>query len=205
MPLRRIGVLGGTFDPIHLGHLVVADEVARRLHLDEVVFAPSGESWHKDSSAAARSADRLAMVQAAVAGDARFRVTSVDIDRDGPTYTVDTLDDLAAADARRHPGDPARWVFIAGADALAEFATWRDPEGILERAEVVAVTRPGHPMRIPEPYGARIARVEIPALDIASREIRRRVAAGESIEQLVPAGVARIIAERRLYADPATC
>ena len=204
MPLRRIGVLGGTFDPIHLGHLVAADEVVARLDLDEVIFAPAGESWHKDSSSAARSADRLAMVQAAVAGDARFRATSVDIDRPGPTYTVDTLDDLMADDARRHPGDPAHWVFIAGADALAEFATWRDPAGILERAEVVAVTRPGHAMRIPDPYGTRVTRVEIPALDIASREIRRKVAAGEPIDDLVPAGVARIIAERRLYVDPAT-
>ena len=202
MPARRIGVLGGTFDPIHRGHLVVADDVARRLHLDEVVFAPSGESWHKSTTAAARSADRLAMVQAAIADDPRFRVTTVDIDRGGPTFTVDTLTDLQAEDARAHPQDPAEWVFIAGADALAGFATWRDPEGILERAEVVAVTRPGHAMRIPEPFDQHVTRIEIPALDVSSSEIRRRVAAGESIDDLVPAGVAEIIAERGLYAEP---
>ena len=202
MPARRIGVLGGTFDPIHRGHLVAADEAARRLHLDEVVFAPSGESWHKSTTAAARSADRLAMVQAAIADDPRFRVTTVDIDRGGPTFTVDTLTDLQAEDARAHPQDPAEWVFIAGADALAGFATWRDPEGILERAEVVAVTRPGHAMRIPEPFDQHVTRIEIPALDVSSSEIRRRVAAGESIDDLVPAGVAEIIAERGLYAEP---
>lgn len=202
MPARRIGVLGGTFDPIHRGHLVAADEAARRLRLDEVVFAPSGESWHKSTTAAARSADRLAMVQAAIADDPRFRATTVDIDRGGPTFTVDTLTDLQAEDARAHPQDPAEWVFIAGADALAGFASWRDPEGILERAEVVAVTRPGHAMRIPEPFDQHVTRIEIPALDVSSSEIRRRVAAGESIDDLVPAGVAAIIAERGLYVEP---
>ena len=203
MSARRIGVLGGTFDPIHLGHLFVADEVARRLHLDEVVFAPSGESWHKSTTAAARSADRLAMVEAAIAGDPRFRVTSVDIDRAGPTFTIDTLDDLSREDARRHPDDPARWVFIAGVDAVAGLASWRDPEGILARAEVVAVTRPGHGLAIPEPFAGRIAVLEIPALDISSSDIRRRVSKGESIDDLVPRGVAAIIAERGLYADEA--
>lgn len=202
MPARRIGVLGGTFDPIHRGHLVAADEAARRLHLDEVVFAPSGESWHKTTTAAARSADRLAMVQAAIAGDPRFRITTVDIDRAGPTFTVDTLTDLQAEDARSHPRDPAHWVFVAGADALSGFASWRDPEGILQRAEVVAVTRPGHALRIPAPFDERITGIEIPALDVSSREIRRRVAAGEPIDELVPPGVAAIIAERGLYARP---
>ena len=201
MPVRRIGVLGGTFDPIHLGHLVVAEEAARRLRLDEIVFVPSGESWHKDTTAAARSADRLAMVQEAIAADPRFTASSVDIDRGGPTFTIDTLEDLRAQDARAHPDDPAEWTFIAGADALADFATWRDPDGILERAEVVAVTRPGHALLIPEPYGARIRCLEIPALDVSSREIRRRVAAGEPIDDLVPSGVARLIRERGLYAE----
>lgn len=202
MAARRIGVLGGTFDPIHRGHLVVADEVARRMRLDAVVFAPSGESWHKSTSAAARSADRLAMVRAAIADDPRFRATTVDIDRAGPTFTVDTLTDLQAEDARAHPGDPAQWVFIAGADALAAFATWRDPQGILDRAEVVAVTRPGHALRIPAPFDERITPIEIPALDVSSSEIRRRVAAGESIIGLVPDPVAAIIAECGLYTEP---
>lgn len=203
MSARRIGVLGGTFDPIHRGHLVVADEAARRLGLDVIVLAPAGESWHKATTAAARSADRLAMVQAAIAGDPRLRATSVDIDRGGPTFTVDTLDDLRAEDARLHPGDPAQWVFIAGADALASLASWRDPEGILARAEVVAVTRPGHPLQIPEPFAARVTCLEIPALDISSSEVRRRVAAGEPIDDVVPAGVARLIDERGLYAAAA--
>lgn len=199
---RRIGVLGGTFDPIHRGHLVIADELIRRLDLDTVIFAPSGESWHKPTTSGTRSADRLAMVRAAIAADPRLAATSVDIDRAGPTYTIDTLTELQAADAMAHPGDPAEWVFITGADALAGFGSWRDPVGILRHAEVVGVSRPGYLLAVPEQFVGGITTIEVPAIDVSSREIRRRVAAGESIIELVPGPVADYIAEHRLYAEP---
>lgn len=197
MTARRIGVLGGTFDPVHLGHLVVADEAVRRLRLDRLLFAPSGESWHKPTTSAGRGAHRVAMVRLAIEGDPRFACTTVDVDRPGPTFTIDTLTDL-------HDADPeARWVFITGADALAGFASWRDPEGILQRAEVVGVARPGHALKVPAPFAGRITCLEIPAVDISSHVIRQRVAAGESIDGLVPPAVADYIRSHGLYADPA--
>ena len=144
------------------------------------------------------------MVLAAIDDDPRLRVTTVDLDRPGPTFTVDTLADLQAEDALAHPGDPAHWVFVAGADALAGFGGWRDPQGILARAEVVGVTRPGEPLAAPPGLDGRVTLLEIPALDIASRDIRRRVAAGEPIGDLVPAGVAELIRMRGLYASRAS-
>ena len=137
------------------------------------------------------------MVRLAIEGDPRFACTTVDVDRPGPTFTIDTLTDL-------HDADPeARWVFITGADALAGFASWRDPEGILQRAEVVGVARPGHALKVPAPFAGRITCLEIPAVDISSHVIRQRVAAGESIDGLVPPAVADYIRSHGLYADPA--
>lgn len=200
---RRIGVLGGTFDPIHLGHLFVADELFRRCDLDRVIFAPAGLSWHKSSSAANRSSHRLAMLRLAISDHQAYEATSIDIDRGGPTYTIDTLTELQRIDAAVHPNDPAQWVFITGADALAGFAGWRDPAGILARAQVIGVTRPGHALATPASFGDGIQLLEIPSLDISSHEIRRRVAAGESIAGLVPDVVADYIAAHRLYVDAA--
>ena len=143
----RIGVMGGSFDPVHNGHLVAASEVAHRFALDRVIFSPTGEAWHKSSPNGAPAELRYLMTVVATASDPRFDVTRVDIDRPGPTYTVDTLRDLqqAVADA----GDTAEWFFITGADALADIVGWRDPDGILARAHLVGVTRPGHVLKDP--------------------------------------------------------
>jgi nicotinate-nucleotide adenylyltransferase len=195
----RIGVMGGSFDPIHLGHLVAASEVAYRFALDRVVFTPTGDSWHKEPDRRAPGELRLRMALAATRDDARFEVSRVDIDRPGPTYTVDTLRDLRAEHAAEHPDEPAEWFFITGADALSEILTWRDPEGIVAAATLIGVTRPGHVLADPGLPSARVSLVEIPALAISSSDIRRRVRAGEPIDYLVPAEVARIIAEHGLY------
>ena len=189
----RLGVMGGTFDPIHLGHLVAASEVAHLFALDEVVFVPTGEPWQKSDRAVTDPETRFLMTAIATADDPRFTVSRVDIERAGPTYTVDTLRDLAA----QHPG--AELFFITGADALASIMTWRDPDDVLALAHLVAVTRPGHDLDAAHlPPGAATV-VEIPALAISSTDCRERVAAGAPITYLVPAGVERFIAETGLY------
>lgn len=189
----RLGVMGGTFDPIHHGHLVAASEVAHLFALDEVVFVPTGEPWQKAERAVTDPETRFLMTAIATADDPRFTVSRVDIERAGPTYTVDTLRDLAA----QRPG--AELFFITGADALASIMTWRDPEDVLALAHLVAVTRPGHDLDAAHlPPGAATV-VEIPALAISSTDCRERVAAGAPITYLVPAGVERFIAETGLY------
>jgi nicotinate-nucleotide adenylyltransferase len=135
--------MGGTFDPIHHGHLVAASEVAHRFDLQRVIFTPTGLPWHKNVTATPAE-DRYLMTVIATAADPRFEVSRVDVDRDGPTYTVDTLRDLQQGFQRAHPGDAAEWFFITGADALADIVGWQDPDGIVERAHLVGVTRPGH-------------------------------------------------------------
>ena len=193
--MRRIGVLGGTFDPIHRGHLVVAHELIDRLRLTSLVLVPSGVPWHKEQPLAS-GADRLAMVELAIAGEPRLAVSDVDIARGGTTYTIDTLGDL-----QRDAGDDTDWWFITGADALADFGSWRDPAGILARAKVVGVSRPGYVLQAPHGFEDAIEIVELPSLDIASSDIRRRVAAGESLAGLVPDAVADYIATHRMYAS----
>ena len=196
----RIGVMGGSFDPIHLGHLVAASEVAHRFGLDRVVFTPTGDSWHKKSDGRAPGELRYLMAVVATAADPRFDVSRVDIDRDGPTYTVDTLSDLRAEHDEAHPGEPAEWFFITGADALSDILDWRDPEGIVAAATLVGVTRPGHVLADPGLPSARVRLVEIPALAISSSEIRRRVRSSEPIDYLVPSGVAHLVDKHGLYA-----
>ena len=198
----RVGIMGGSFDPIHLGHLVAASEVAHRFELDHVVFSPTGEAWHKPEDGRAPAEVRYLMAVVATAADPRFRVTRVDIDREGPTYTVDTLRDLREEYASAHPGQAAEWYFITGADALADIVGWRDPERILSEVQLVGVTRPGHALADPGLPDARISMMEIPALAISSTNIRARVRAGEPITYLVPEGVAHLIAKHGLYRAP---
>lgn len=196
---HRIGVMGGTFNPIHHGHLVAASEVAHRFDLGRVIFTPSGVSWHKDSEGIASAEDRYLMTVIATAADPRFEVSRVDIDREGPTYTVDTLRDLQAAFARDFPGDDAEWFFITGADALADIVGWHDPDGILARAHLVGVTRPGHHLSDPGlPEGAATL-IEVPALAISSTDVRHRVREHAPIDYLVPTGVALWIDKHHLY------
>lgn len=191
--------MGGSFDPIHYGHLVAASEVAHRFDLDRVIFSPTGEAWHKDTEGRAPSELRYLMTVVATAGDPRFHVTRVDIDRPGPTYTVDTLRDLREEFDRDHPGETHEWFFITGADALAEILGWRDPDEVVAAAHLVGVTRPGHVLSDPGLPSARVALVEVPALAISSSDIRDRVRRGAPIRYLLPTGVAHLIAKHDLY------
>lgn len=200
MPVLHIGVLGGTFDPIHLGHLGAADAVRVARSLDLVVFVPTGRPWHRGEAPQASAEDRLAMVEAALADRPEFLVSRVDVDRDGPTYTVDTLRDLRQWFAGAYPQDAADWTLITGADALMQMHEWRAPQEIAQLAHIVGVTRPGHAIGTPLglPAGSW-SRVEIPGIDVSATEVRRRVARGEAIADLVPAPVVQYIAEHGLY------
>jgi nicotinate-nucleotide adenylyltransferase len=195
----RIGIMGGSFDPIHLGHLVAASEVAHRFDLDEVIFSPTGEAYHKPADDRAPAEARYLMTVVATAADPRFRVTRVDIDRSGPTYTVDTLRDLRAEAERERSGRQIEWFFITGADALAEILQWRDAAEIFEHTHLIGVTRPGHELADPGLPHAQVSLLEVPALSISSTDVRARVRSGAPIRYLVPSGVAHLIAKHRLY------
>ena len=191
----RIGVMGGTFDPIHIGHLVAASEVAHRFHLDRVVFVPTGQPWQKSDRLVSAPEDRYLMTVIATAPDDRFSVSRVDVDRDGPTYTVDTLRDIRAEIGEEHD-----YHFITGADALGDILSWREPDEVLRLAHLVGVTRPGHVLADPGLAPGRVTLLEIPALAISSSDIRARVARGEPIRYLVTPGVEAYIAKVGLYA-----
>jgi nicotinate-nucleotide adenylyltransferase len=187
--------MGGTFDPIHMGHLVAASEVAHRFDLQRVVFVPTGQPWQKSGRAVSPAEDRYLMTVIATAADDRFSVSRVDVDRDGPTYTVDTLRDIRARLGEEHD-----YHFITGADALADILSWREPEELLRLAHLVGVTRPGHALTDPGLAPGRITLLEIPALAISSSDIRSRVERGEPIRYLVTPGVEAYVAKVGLYA-----
>lgn len=193
---RRVGVMGGTFDPIHHGHLVAASEVQAWFDLDEVVFVPTGDPWQKSDRVVSPAEHRYLMTVIATASNPRFTVSRVDIDRDGPTYTIDTLRDLH----EQRPDDEL--YFITGADALADIFTWRSPEELFALAQFVGCTRPGHEMdeatlaAIP---AERVTMVEIPALAISSTDCRARTRRGEPIWYLVPDGVVQYVVKHHLY------
>ena len=188
---RRIGVMGGTFDPIHHGHLVAASEVAQHFHLDEVVFVPTGQSSQKRDVSLGEH--RYLMTVIATASNPRFTVSRVDIDRDGPTYTVDTLSDLR----RQYPEDDL--YFISGADAIAQILEWKDIDQAWDHAHFVAVTRPGHTLSLEGLPTEHVSRLEVPALAISSTDCRARVSAGSPVWYLVPDGVVQYIAKHELY------
>lgn len=194
---RRVGVMGGTFDPIHFGHLVTADEALHAFALDEVVFVPAGTPWQKGADVAPAEL-RYLMTVVATAPDPSFSVSRVEVDRDGPTYTIDTLRALRA----EHPG--AELFFITGADAILQILTWKDPEAVLSEAVFIAATRPGYDLdrlekELPEGLESRVKTLEIPALAISSTDIRRRVREGRPISYLVPPAVAGMIQKAGLY------
>lgn len=193
---RRLGIMGGTFDPIHHGHLVAASEVAHLFSLDEVVFVPTGEPWQKNGRKVAQAEDRYLMTVIATASNPRFRVSRVDIDRPGPTYTIDTLRDI-----RRLHGPDTELFFITGADALAKMLTWHNHEEMFELAHFVGCTRPGHQLEDPGLPEGHVSLVEVPALSISSTEVRDRVRAGEPVWYLVPDGIVQYINKRGLYRD----
>jgi len=193
----RVGVMGGTFDPIHHGHLVAASEVAHRFELDEVVFVPTGQPWQKSADGVSSAEDRYVMTVLATASDPRFKVSRVDIDRSGPTYTVDTLRDLH----RIFDGEDssADLFFITGADALANIATWHDSNDVISLAHFIGVTRPGHVLSDPGLPQGSVTLIEVPALAISSTDCRSRVRAGEPIRYMVPDSVLEYIEKQALY------
>lgn len=190
----RLGVMGGTFDPIHHGHLVAASEVASLFSLDEVVFVPTGQPWQKTDRAVTEPEDRYLMTVIATASNPRFSVSRVDIDRGGPTFTVDTLRDL-----RLERGPDVDFFFITGADALGQIFSWRDADELVEMAHFVGCTRPGHTLADPGLPLGKASLVEIPALAISSTACRERVRRGEPVWYLVPDGIVQYINKRGLY------
>ena len=191
----RIGVMGGTFDPIHHGHLVAASEVAQSFDLDEVVFVPTGRPWQKDD--VTESEHRYLMTVIATASNPQFTVSRVDVDCAGPTYTIDTLRDLK----QQRPG--AELFFITGADAVAQILSWRNHQQLWDLAHFVAVSRPGHVLNTEGLPSENVSQLEIPALSISSTDCRARVRRGHPVWYLVPDGVVQYIAKHHLYRSKA--
>ncbi len=187
----RIGVMGGTFDPIHHGHLVAASEVANSFDLDEVVFVPTGEPWHKDG--VSPSEHRYLMTVVATASNPSFTVSRVDIDRKGATYTIDTLRDLRA------DRPEADLFFITGADAVAQILAWKDHSDLWDLAHFVAVSRPGHVLSIDGLPADKVSQLEVPALAISSTDCRERIRRDRPVWYLVPDGVVQYINKHHLY------
>jgi nicotinate-nucleotide adenylyltransferase len=196
----RVGIFGGTFDPVHQGHMIIAEQVMSELRLDRVVFVPGGIPPHKEaSSVRANAEDRFAMVEAAVADNERFSVDRVEVDAGRPMHSVETVGILK----ERSPDD--EWFFITGADEVSNLLAWKEPDRLLEQVVMVAATRPGYDLSKLEHLEAalgnfdRIFPVECTRVDISATGIRRRMLQGKSIRYLVPEGVYGIIEQRRLY------
>jgi nicotinate-nucleotide adenylyltransferase len=187
--------MGGTFDPIHHGHLVAASEVASVFDLDEVVFVPTGQPWQKSHRQVAPAEHRYLMTVIATASNPRFTVSRVDVDRPGPTFTIDTLRDLRA---QRPDAD---LFFITGADALDQILSWKDIDELWSLAHFIGVTRPGHTLSGTGLPDKHVSLLEVPAMTISSTDCRARVQAGEPVWYLVPDGVVQYIAKYSLYRE----
>jgi nicotinate-nucleotide adenylyltransferase len=198
---KRVGILGGTFDPVHNGHLAIAREARAELELEEVIFVPAGRPWMKAGQDIAPAADRVEMVRLAIAGQDWCRLSTIEIDRPGPTYTVDTLEAL-----RVEYGGDAELYFIMGWDSLPGLPRWKEPLRIIRLCTLVALPRPGSPRpdiialerAIPGLLG-RLIILERPEVDVSATEIRERIAAGLPVSDLVPEAVAEYIGEKGLY------
>ena len=188
--------MGGTFDPIHHGHLVAASEVGYFYSLDQVIFVPTGQPWQKKDRQVSAAEDRYLMTVIATASNPRFSVSRVDIDRPGPTYTIDTLREL-----RSQYRPDAELFFITGADALEKMMTWQDVDELFKLAHFVGCTRPGHRLSGAGLPDGRVSLIEIPALAISSTLCRERVAKGVPIWYLVPDGIVQYISKNGLYRD----
>jgi nicotinate-nucleotide adenylyltransferase len=203
---RKVGLMGGTFDPIHYGHLVIAEEVYYALELDEMVFIPAGQPPHKRRRVVTPAADRLRMLELALAANPHFAISTVDLERSGPSYTVDTLRRL-----RKQRGEQVALYFVIGWDSLEELSSWYDPQGVLEQlTHLVAVHRPGHQempgyreqleARLPG-IQQRLLTVPVPQLDISASDLRQRVAKGRPIRYQTPDLVVEYIREHHLYRE----
>jgi nicotinate-nucleotide adenylyltransferase len=193
----RLGVMGGTFDPIHYGHLETAEEALHQFDLDGVMFVPTGRPWMKEHEVVSPAEDRYLMTVIATASNPLFSVSRMEVDRDGPTYTVETLRTL-----KEQFGEDVDLFFITGADAVLEIVQWKDPNELFELARFIAATRPGYdmaPLETAAPDHPRIDVMHIPALAISSTDIRARVAKGEPIRYLVPEGVKSYVEKAGLY------
>jgi nicotinate-nucleotide adenylyltransferase len=193
MSPRRVGIMGGTFDPIHHGHLVAASEVADQFALDEVIFVPTGEPYQKSERDVSPAEHRYLMTVIATASNPRFWVSRVDIDRPGPTYTIDTIRDISAQRA------DAELFFITGADALGQILSWHDHEEMLRTARFIGVTRPGYELSDAHLPTDAVTLVDVPAMAISSSAVRARVQAGRPVWYLVPDGVVQYVAKHGLY------
>jgi nicotinate-nucleotide adenylyltransferase len=198
---KRIGVLGGTFDPPHVGHLWLATLAADAMRLDRVLFMPAAQPPHKPRQRVTSAADRLLMTRLAIAGNDAFELTLIEMHRAGPSYTIDSVVEL-----RRIYGDESELFLLMAADSLAQIDTWRQPDALLERIEWVVGPRPGVELPdrsvIEHRFGERASRIHLltgPSLDVSSTDIRERVAAGHAIGYLVPRGVEELIVDRGLY------
>jgi nicotinate-nucleotide adenylyltransferase len=192
---KRLGIMGGTFDPIHYGHLVTAEEALHQFELDEVMFVPTGRPWMKEHEVVSPAEDRYLMTVIATASNPRFSVSRVEVDREGPTYAIDTLRAI-----KEDSGDDL--FFITGADAVLEIFQWKDRQELFEMAHFIAATRPGYDVSELEEHGMRndgITVMSIPALAISSTDIRARVARGRPIRYLVPEGVVSYVGKAGLY------
>ncbi len=197
----NIGVLGGTFDPVHNGHLIVAEEAKTRLNLAEIIFVPAGQPWLKADRPISPAEHRLQMLRLAIVDKPYFKLSNIEIERTGPSYTVDTI-----AELRDKLGSEDEFFFILGWDSLAELPQWREPSRLIKMCYLVAVPRPGYPRpklktleaSIPG-LSQRVMLMEKPEIDISASAIRERVARGLSIRHLVPEPVNRYIKEHRLY------
>ncbi len=195
-PSRRIGIFGGSFDPVHNAHLALARLALKELALDELRWVPAGQPWQK-TRPMTPAADREAMVRLAIAGEPRFVLSRCELERDGPSYTADTVAELQGAEPE------TEWFVVIGQDQYAGFHTWERWQEIVARATLAIADRPGAgPAADPHVLQAPHATVRLPMMDVSSTDIRGRLAAGESIADLVPAPVARYIESHRLYIDP---
>jgi nicotinate-nucleotide adenylyltransferase len=193
-PRPRLGVMGGTFDPPHLGHLAAASEAHTRLDLDAVLFVPAGQPWQKADRTLSSARHRLAMTRLAVEHDSRFQVSEVDLARAGPTYTVDTL-----ADLRAQHGDDAEFFLLLGADALAGFGSWHRAAEVARACTLVGVSRPGAELRAPGPPAEEVILLTVPGTSISSTECRERFAADVPNIYLVPDSVIAYAQDHALY------
>ncbi|SDZ34434.1 nicotinate-nucleotide adenylyltransferase [Proteiniborus ethanoligenes] len=202
--IKKYGIMGGTFDPIHAGHLVIAEEIRYKFNLDKVIFIPAGNPPHKDSRKVTSSNHRYQMALLATISNPYFDISSIELEREGITYTIDTIMEL-----KKCCGDGAEFYFITGADSLLQLSTWKDVDKLLSICKFVAATRPGFQMskietkvkELESKYNRSIYTVTVPALQISSTDIRNRIKNGMTVKYLLPESVEAYIIKHKLYQD----